>query len=163
MARRGLTLRKSEVVDVDYQWAGAFRLRVAAGNPRGGMDPNVFLWQRLPVNQYTGTAADTVLCVASTVDMESYPVGEPGTGLPERFFRLDYFEVDLPSVSLADEVWATVLREVDLLCRILDKLEDGLTAVAEVEVGAPPPDGGSSESASLSSSASASASQSLAP
>lgn len=146
------------MTNVNYQWAGAFRLRVEASDPTGsGADPNVFVYRRDPVNPYTGEANDTFFAVASPVDLAEYPVGDPDPDAQFPFFRLDYVELDFRAVSQAREVWELVREGVCNLLAALEKLEQ-LQAVEEVWVCADPPeDQGSSESGSASESASSEA------
>lgn len=156
MARR-LKLTRSEVRHVNYQHLGAFRLRIDATVPAGSdADPHVFVYNRRPVNQYDATAElDDFQSVASPVDMAEYPVGGPDGNTTYPFFRTSYIELDLRSTAYVDEIWTTVVAEVDTLLRALDRLAR-LEAVQEVEVG-PPADSGGSESGSTSGSTSGSA------
>jgi len=151
MARR-LKLDRKEVTNVDYQWTGAFRLRIECSDPsNSGADPNVFVYRRDPANPYDGTANDTFFAVASPVDLSEYPVGEPNPDAQYPFFRLDYVELDFRATSQANEVWVIVVREVNNLLQALDRLEN-LQLTEEVWVGAPLPTdpGGGSESGSSS-------------
>ena len=146
MARR-LKLDRKEVTNVDYQWTGAFRLRIECSDPsNSGADPNVFVYRRDPANPYDGTANDTFFAVASPVDLSEYPVGEPNPDAQYPFFRLDYVELDFRATSDAVEAYDLIVAELGTLCRALDRLEQ-LEAASSVWVGAGPPDeGGSSES-----------------
>ena len=151
MARR-LKLDRKEVTNVNYQWTGAFRLRIECSDPSGsGADPHVFIYRRDPANPYDGSVNDTFFAVASPVDLAEYPVGEPDPAAQFPFFRLDYVELDLRATSMAREVWLLVVREVNNLLEALDRLEQ-LIVTEEVWVGAPlPPDpGGNSVSSSTS-------------
>lgn len=148
--KRWLKLVKSTVTNVNYQFLGAYRLRVDASNPNPGesvADPNVFLYQRNLPNPYDGSITDVWLGVASPVDMAEFPVGEPNTETAFPFYRLDYFEIDLRSTGLADEVYTLVIKEVNNLLIALDKLE-ALIPVEEVLVGDIPSSNGSDSSGS---------------
>lgn len=153
MARR-LKLVKKSVQNVNYQWVGAFRLRVECSDPSdSGADPYVFLHRRDPINAYTGNADDVFFAIASPVDLAEFPVGEPNGQTAYPFFRLDYFEVDVRAASLASEVWTTVVREVDSLLAALTKLEQ-LEIEETTWVGDGAPDEGGSDSDSNSTSSS---------
>lgn len=147
MATRGLTLTRLGVTEINYRWAGAHRIRVEASDPRGGMDPNVFLWRRDPYDPTTGETLDVALTVCSPVDLADYPAGAPDASTPYPFFRRDYFEVDVRATRLADDLWAAVQVAVGVLCEALDRLE-ALTPVAAAECGAPPEAQAGSDSAS---------------
>ena len=133
-----LKLVRQELTSVQYQWAGAFRMRIDATDPNGtGADPNVFLYRRDPVNPYTGEAADVFFAVAAPADIADYPVGQPDPSKPYPFLRLDYVELDFRAVTQANAVWTIVVREVNALLVLLSRLED-LTVVAEEYVGIAP-------------------------
>lgn len=147
-----LKLTRSELQNVDYQYLGAFRLRIdVADRDNSGTDPNVFIYRRDPVNPYSGLANDTFFAVCSPPDMSEFPVGEPDPNKPFPFFRLNYVEVDLRSTTLVERVWAIIVREIDQLLQGLTRMEQ-LVVVQEVDVG-PLTTTGDSESASESESA----------
>ena len=129
----GVTLTRYESTRVDYLWAGGYRVRVVASDPVG-MDGYVFLFHRKPVNPHTDTADDVFVGVASPVEMADYPVGSPNGLTPYPYFRLDYFEIDVPSATLVAHVWDGVVNQVDVLVRAL-KLLDRLSPAAETRVG----------------------------
>lgn len=150
MARR-LKLTRSELQHVNYQYLGAFRLRVDASDPSdSGADPNVFLYNRRPVNPYNGSQDDDFMSIAGPADMAEYPVGEPNGNTTYPFFRLDYFEIDFRATAQAEEAWVIIVTEVDALLKALDRMEQ-LTPTVEVWVGGQP-DSGGSESGSTSAS-----------
>jgi hypothetical protein len=144
---RRLKLTKFHVPNINYQYVGAYRLRVEATDPLGtGADPNVFVYLRAPENP-DGSTDDYFQAVASPVDMSEYPAAAPTTGTPYPFFRLDYVELDFRAVSDADEALATIIREVDALLHALGKL-DRLVPSEEFWVGEPAEAAGSSSSTS---------------
>ncbi len=132
-APRGITLTRHEVLDVDYHWLSAFRLRVVASNPLG-MDERVFLFRRGSLNPYTGEQTDYFITVCSPVDMEDFPAGEPDPAKTYPFFRMDEVTPDFRTAQEAEESWALILAEVENLVSALNALED-LTATIEVRVG----------------------------
>lgn len=147
MARR-LKLVKSEVTNVNFQWLGAYRLRVEASDPSdSGSDPNVFIYQRNLPNPYNGEVVDVWLGIASPVDMAEYPVGEPDGITAYPFYRLDYVEIDLRSTGLATDAYVLIIQEVNNLLLAQDRLEV-LVPTEEVWVGAGAPTGGGSSSSS---------------
>lgn len=155
MAGRRLRLRRYAVANVNFQRLGAYRLRVVADDPENtGADPNVFLFLRRPPDPVTGQVLDDFHAIASPADLAEYPVGEPSPQTTYPFFRYDQVVLDLRGVALADEVWLAVLREVGVLQRALDKLDE-LVVVDEQMVGEPGgPDAGGASSGSSGSSAS---------
>lgn len=149
MARR-LKLTQFSVQNVNYQYLGAYRLRLEASDPlQTGADPNVFLFLRGPEDPYTNIINDFFHCVASPVDMSEYPALEPSDNTPYPFFRLSYIELDLRTEQLATEVRDTIVREVDVLLKALDRLEQ-LVPGAEFFVGNDPEGSSSSSSSSQS-------------
>lgn len=153
MACRRLQLKKFELVNVNYQFLGAARLRIEASDADGtGADPNVFLYlqgQPSPVDQ---SVTAYPRGVASPVDMADYPVGAPTSETAYPFFRLSYIELDLRTIGLVNQVWTTYIREVGVLLEALDRL-DALTLTDVVTVGTTcpePPTSGSSASLSAS-------------
>lgn len=149
MARQ-LKLQKYELSNVNYQWLGAFRLRVEASDyGNSGADPNVFIYQRGLPNPYDGSVTDYWLGVAGPVDMSEYPVGEPDGRTTYPFYRTHAVEVDLRSTGLARETWLLVVAEVNQLLQALDRL-DRLVPTEDVVVGDPAgPAGASASSAAV--------------
>ncbi len=153
MARR-LKLTRQQLVEVNYQYLGAFRLRVDVTDPSdSGADTHVFLYNARPVNPYDGSQDADFLAVASPGDLAEYPRGEPNAQTTYPFFRLDYVELDFRATSQAEEVWLLIVAEVDQLLRALDRMES-LVVTEETWVGSEP-DAGSSDSNSSSESTSA--------
>jgi len=143
---RGLTLRRYEVENVDYVWAGAFRLRVEAVDACGGMDARVFLWQRHPVDPNTGEERNELVTVCSPVDMSDFPAEEPDPSTTYPFFRRDWMELDYRAVSDAEEGWTAIRNAVSQLVSALDKL-DILTLTIETRIGSTCEEDSASESA----------------
>lgn len=156
MARR-LLLQRYNLDNVNYQWVGAYRLRVEASDADAtGADPNVFLYQRRPPNPYDGSVLDDFIAVASPADMTEYPVGEPADHTTYPIFRLAYVELDLRGVDLAEDTWVLLVSEVGTLLTALDRLE--LLVLADSVTVGTPAAGGSSSSSSQSTSGSSSGS-----
>ena len=148
VAGRRLTLQRYELQNVNYFSLGAFRLRVEASDPHDtGADPNIFVYLRGPYSPTISGHVDTFHAVASPVDMEEYPIGEPTTETEYPFFRSSVFEIDFRAVGLAEEAWSIILSEADLLLKKLDRLED-LRPTITAEIGATDETGGSSSSGS---------------
>lgn len=139
---RGITLTRHEVLDVDYHWLSAFRLRIVASSALG-MDERIFLFRRGSLNPYTDDRTDYFITVCSPVDMEDFPAGEPDPTKTYPFFRMDEVTLDFRTSQEAEESWALILAEVENLVAALNALED-LTATIEVRIG----DDDSSESES---------------
>lgn len=144
-----LKLVRSESSKINYQYVGAYRLRIEASDPtNSGMPAEVFLWHRKPINPYTGEADDVALCVCSPADMAEYPIGEPDPDSTYPLFRLSYVEFDLRSIDKVQKIWEIIVREVDQLLVGMEQLETLVPAI-EVWVG-DAPDSGSSDSDSSS-------------
>ena len=148
MASRRLRLRRFAVTNVNFQFLGAYRLKVVVDDPEdSGADPNVFLFLRRPPDPVTGAVLDDFHAITSPADLAEYPEGQPSDTTTYPFFRRNEIVLDFRNVSLADQVWLTVLREVGVLQRALDVLDE-LVQVDEVMVGEPAGAGGSSSSGS---------------
>lgn len=130
---RGITLTRSEVVNVDYLWLSAFRLRVVATDALG-MDHRVFLFRRGPLNPYTDERTDFFITVCSPVDMEDFPAGEPDPEKTYPFFRVAEVTLDFRTSQEAEEAWDIIVREVENLITALNTLED-LTPTLEIRIG----------------------------
>ncbi len=148
MAGYRIKLVRKVVENVNYQQLGAFRLRIEASDPTdSGMDTNVFLYFRRPLNPYDGSEDDDFHAVASPVDLAYYPVGEPRIGTAYPGFRLPYVEIDLRTTDLATLTWEDIVVDVDNLLQAMNRLE-ALSVAEEIWIGAALEDGGSSSSAS---------------
>jgi|JI10StandDraft_1071094.scaffolds.fasta_scaffold467061_2 hypothetical protein len=130
---RGITLQRYEVLNVDYYYLGAFRLRVEATEALG-MDDRVFLYQRGPINPYTNEATDSFVTVCSPVDMEDYPADEPDVRKTYPFFRKAEVELDFRTSAEAEEGWLAIVERVSNLVSSLNTLED-LTPTTSVRIG----------------------------
>ena len=136
MAAYLLHLHKSELVNVNYRYVGAFRLRIVVTAPVGSLaDPNVFLYDRLPINPYNGDIVDLYTGVASAVDLADYPVGAPDPTKDFPFFRLDTIELDLRSVTLADQLWSVTKIQIAHLLRVMEIMADKMAITEEVVIG----------------------------
>jgi hypothetical protein len=148
MARR-LLLTRSVTPNVNHHFLGAYRLRVEASNAEG-VEPYVFMYERMPINPYTEEILDEFFAVASPVDMSEWPAGEPDDTLPFPFFRSNVVEVDLRSAGRVDELWELIQEQVSRLLLALDAL-DTLEVDDTVWIGGTPDDstsGSDSDSAS---------------
>jgi len=119
---RSLQLDRYDLGEIDFGLVGCYRLRIEATHPVN-CDPNVFIWHRGTISPYTGEFLDEAQAIAGPVDMTFWPVGEPDPLKPHPFFRLNYIEFDLRATTQAEEVWLTVIREVNFLLKALDRLD----------------------------------------
>lgn len=135
MARR-LKLTRSELTHVNYQYLGAFRLRVEVSDPtNSGADPYVFLYNRRPVNPHDSSQVDDFMAVASVADLAEYPVGGPIEATAYPIYRTSVLELDFRSTEQAEAVWLSLITQVDALVRAQDRMDD-LEVTQEVWVGA---------------------------
>lgn len=132
---RQLKIVKSQLTEVSFDRLGAFRLRVDVSDPEGtGTDPNVFLYNLLPVNPYNQTRSADFMAVASPVDLEEYPVGQPDDRTAFPIFRLNCVELDFRSTEQAEETWSSIVAEIDTLIKTLNRM-DVLVPVVELRLG----------------------------
>jgi hypothetical protein len=128
-----LKLKRFELTNVNFRYVGAFRMRIEASDPDNtGVDPNVFLYQRNLPNPYDGSVTDIYLGISSIVDMSDYPIGEPVASTTFPFYRLDYVELDVRAVQLADQIWGATKTAISRLLRIMDTMKNNLSLVEEV-------------------------------
>lgn len=146
MARR-LKLTRKQLVDVNYDYLGAFRLRIEVSDPTdSGADPYVFLYNQRPVNPYTHASDADFMAITSPGDLAEYPIGQANENTTYPFFRLDYVELDFRSTAQAEETWLLIMSEINNLLLALNRMDE-LVVTEEIWVGAAP-DSGSSESGS---------------
>lgn len=147
MARR-LRLRRFGLENVNFEWLGAFRLRVEADDPEAtGTDTDVFLFNRGQVDPRSGEQTDYFMGVAGPVDMADYPSLEPDDRTAYLIFRRNWFEIDLRSTAVAQVTWEEVVKAVTNLLLALDRMEK-LVVMEELFIG-PAPSGSSSSSSLL--------------
>lgn len=140
---RALNVQKLDAgQNINYEWMSAYRLKLVIAEAVD-MDNRVFLFQRSPPDPTTGNTTDTFVTVCSPVDMEDYPPDAPDSAKQYPFFRLSSVELDFRATSQADEAYAIIMRELNVLIFALNRL-DQLKVSNSVWVGAGPPD--SSES-----------------
>lgn len=156
-----LKLTRYGVVNVNYLWLGAYRLRVEASDPLAtGTDPNVFLIKRELPDPETDEVEDTFLGVCSPADMAEYPVGNPTDKTPYPMYRLWWGEIDIRAIGTPEEeskrtaddakptaanAWKVIREDVNRLLLSLEVLTR-LVVLEEVFVGDPPPAAPSSDS-----------------
>lgn len=130
---RGITLQRYELLNVDYFYLSAFRLRLEATEALD-MDDRVFLFRRSPVNPYTNDVFDTFVTVCSPVDMEDYPPEEPDPAKTYPFFRKADVELDFRTAAEAEEAYVAIIGLLNNLVTALNQLET-LTPTASVRIG----------------------------
>lgn len=129
-----LTVTRRQVTEIEYAELGAFRLRVDAADATGDTDPNVFLYNRRPVNPYDNSVVDDFVSIASVVDLAEYPVGQPNETTTYPMFRLSYMELDFRSIDHLNQAWGIIVSQLDSLMKLLIKLEN-LQVVEVVDIG----------------------------
>lgn len=130
---KGLTLQRYELLNVDYYYLSAFRLRLEVTDALD-MDDRVFLFRRSPVNPYTNDVVDTFVTVCSPVDMEDYPPEEPDPAKTYPFFRKAELELDFRTSAEAEEAWLKIVDLLNNLVTSLTRLET-LTPTTSVRIG----------------------------
>ena len=130
---RSITIRRyeQEIVSLSNVRQTPYRMRVELVNPIN-VDPYLFLFRRNPPNN-VGEVLDDYIANCSVVDMTWYDPKEPKPAPTNQFFRLDYFDIYLPSVSLAVKVWEYVTGELAFLLEALDA-SDTLVLQEEVTI-----------------------------
>lgn len=122
MARR-IQLIRYEAENVNFRYYSAYRLRIEARDAEGpDLDNYVFVYQRGPVDPYTGLTCDEFLAVAGPYELATLPIGEPDPLIHPTQFRLDFVEDDYPSTALALRTWKCIHGEVCILVEALTRL-----------------------------------------
>ena len=131
MAHR-IRLLRYEVENIQWQYYGAYRMRVRVADVEGdGLDKNIFVYKRNPINPYTGEYCDVFETIAGPAQLADYPAGAPDVEHGYPYYRLDYFELDFGAESLALEMWNIILKEAAILCQAMAKYEQ-LSVVEDV-------------------------------
>jgi hypothetical protein len=99
----------------------AWRMRVRV-TKYNNVDPNIFMFLRRGPDQSTGDFHDTFEAVASPVDLEERPAGEPRPDEDPPFFRLSDIDLLARSMELLEETWQSILQDRDELIRTLTTL-----------------------------------------
>lgn len=146
MATRRLLLQRYGLTNVNFLYLGAYRLKIVASDAENtGADPNIFLFLRRLPDTDTGVVYDDFHALASPADMAEYPIGEPSDQTTYPFFRYHTLILDFRATALAEKSWQTIVKEVDVLLKSLDRL-DQLVEVETVTVGTPSDAGNSASS-----------------
>jgi len=141
---RGVRLRRFAQTRFVANAVDAFRFRVEAFD-NYLMPKEIFRYERKAWP--SGGTVDAFDGVASPVDIEEYPVGEPNAGDVIQYFRTHEIDLVLRTQREADEAWRVLREEVDILIETLNLMDD-LVLEATATFGNPPPGGESSSSES---------------
>lgn len=133
---RKLSVIKSEMVNVNYHWIGAFRLQLTV-NDAVGMEKEVFLYHRHPINPNTGDQLDTFTTVCSAVDMADFPVNDPLEEQPFPFYRSDTVILDFRSLQEFNDGYTDLMARLENLVAALDAMDD-LTPTQTIWIGGEP-------------------------
>jgi len=126
--RRGITLKRYGIAQANHYYIRGFRMKVEAVDPVGDMTSYVFVYRRYPPDPYTQEVFDEFVTVASFVDLDEYPVGEPDPQSSLPFFRSNVVELDFRSAADAEEAWNIIRTEV---CALVDALNRADNMVLE--------------------------------
>lgn len=96
----------------------AYRMRIEVTR-YNNVDPNLFVYKRHAPDPDTEAYRDTFEAVASPLDFEELPVGNPREGDAQPYFRLAEVDLMTRNRALLDETWAAILRDRDELIRTL--------------------------------------------
>lgn len=100
---------------------GCHRLRLWVSD-YDDVDPNIFVYQRVPSVPEGPDPDDVFVNVASVADMEEYPRIEPGPDYP--FFRLSSIDLVFRSVDIMDKVVARIKTDIRALLDNLAAIEE---------------------------------------
>lgn len=119
---RRVRLCRYETVEINICRTAAVALRIEATDVMGGMDPNVFVWEREPPD-HNGDEWEVFQAVASAVDMANLPADNPEIDADPRYFRRNWIHVVLQTHAQAQQYWEQISKEVCRLPGIMDRLD----------------------------------------
>lgn len=140
--RFGIRLSRQPQSRYVVGYTDAFRMTVTAYDGRGLPD-EIFRFLRGP-GRAIGSEDDVFDGVCSPVDLEEFPVGEPGSDQAIKYFRKASIDLAFRSETQANEAWRTIYDEVESLIRSLEYMEN--LGPAEIVAIGNPQDGSSSSS-----------------
>jgi len=137
MSRR-IRLTRSAATIVTTSNYGAYRIRIEVTGVEGpDLDGNIFVYRRNPPSAYTSQSCDVFEAVAGPPQLASIPAGEPDPDMNWPYYRLNYVELDVASVTQADAIWREILDEVNVLVYAMDRLTE-LQTIQDVWCPDPP-------------------------
>jgi hypothetical protein len=110
-----------------------------------GVTSKIFAYQQFPKNPSTGAKAGVFDHVCSPPDLEEFPEDEPEAASRPEWFRLDYVDVMLRSVTESDAFIEDVRADVASLVNTLNVM-DTLVPTGEEWIGGEPDASSSSSS-----------------
>lgn len=100
----------------------AWRLRVTVTR-WSNIDPNIFMFRAHTNDPESGEPYASFECVASPVDLEEYPVGEPLSGENAHpYFRLAEVDLLFRNEELLNETWEAIKQDRDELVRTITQI-----------------------------------------
>lgn len=121
--RRSLTLVRYGAENVNYDYFGAYRMRIEASDAVGSdLDPYIFIYKRGVLNPYTSNTCDEFQAVCGPADLAEIPVGAPDSERSWPFYRLSYFEADYRNQTVAMQVWDIIKEETHVLVEAMGGL-----------------------------------------
>jgi len=125
-------LVRSEPKNVDHVYFNTFRFRLEVVEVEGdGLDPYVFVYLQEPKSPYNDNPpCATFQAIVGMAQLDTIPILEPDPLRSWPYFRLDWVELDFPSLELAEKTIKTIERELTVLSngmerfRILSRVSD---------------------------------------
>ena len=128
---RGLKLKRYSIKNANHWHLRVFRLRIEVTETSPDMPKDIFVYRRHPADPHSGVIFDEFCTVASPVDLSEYPVGGPDPVKDFPFFRKDFIEVDVRSMTEFQDVWDLVVK---LSCQLATTLDDAENLVMDEEM-----------------------------
>jgi hypothetical protein len=111
-----------------------YRLYVAAVDAHN-MDQEIFRFYEYPADPLTGVVTAEFTGVCTWPDLEAYPANAPRDTDSPKVYRLYYFDIVVATQTIADDVWARVQADVQILVDSINagrSLEAATTGVVTI-------------------------------
>ena len=99
----------------------AYRLEILV--EAEGVDPEIFMYTRQPLDPATNTTGDRFIHIATPTDLEEYPTGLPDPTTRFPFFRLASVDLIFRSLDQLEETWDGIVDDVTKLTEALALLQ----------------------------------------
>ncbi len=132
---RGLRLLRYDQEQVPVAGTIGYRFRVHCVDACDLSDA-IFVYLQHPYDPATGGEAASFTAIASPIDLETLPIGQPNLGQVPPLFRLSIVDLVVESETAAQAIWDEIISEVTILINALN-IMDQLVPSQSVVIGGP--------------------------
>lgn len=116
-SERRVKISRSAQVATQVNLIQSYRFTLTASEANL-MDNEIFVLREFVINNTTGETSTIFDHVATPVELDTLPIGEPSEG--ETTYRSSYVELNFDTEAEADDAWEAIQNDVGLLVRALD-------------------------------------------